>query len=97
MDLGLEDPIAEARRQNDQALNAWLADWFQYIGTDLGLDFYLIAAQEYRRAVDARSHEPMAVWSGPEEPSLLSEDRATASLDLALEVTAGSSKMTRGS
>ena len=93
MDLGLEDPIAEARRQNDQALNAWLADWFQYIGTDLGLDFYLIAAQEYRRAVNTRSHEPMAVWSGPEEPSLLSEDRATASLDLALEVTAGSSKM----
>ena len=58
LDLGLDDPLAEARKQNAQVLQAWLADWFRYVGTDLGIDFFLVAAQEYRRGVESLSSIP---------------------------------------
>ena len=63
LDLGLDDPVAEARRQNAQALQAWLADWFRYVGTDRGIDFFLVAAQEYRRGVESLT--PIPRPSGP--------------------------------
>ena len=67
MDLGLDDPVAEARRQNAQELYAWLADWFPYVGTDRGIDFYLIAAQEYRRGIETQRApaDGRLVWTCP--------------------------------
>ena len=90
LDLGLDDPVAEARRQNAQALQAWLADWFRYVGTDRGIDFFLVAAQEYRRGVESLTLHPTAIWSGPLQPPVLGENQPHVSLNLTLELKAES-------
>jgi|GEM_PF-1715111 len=90
LDLGLDDPVAEARRQNARALQAWLADWFRYVGTDQGIDFFLVAAQEYRRGVESLTLHPTAAWSGPVQPPVLGENQPHVSLDLTLELKAES-------
>ncbi len=96
LDLGIDDPVAEARRRNAHALQAWLADWFRYVGTDLEMDFFLVAAQEYRRGVESLTLRPTATWTGPVEPPMLAENSPQASLDLTLELAADSAEMGAG-
>ena len=96
IDLGLDDPVAEIRKRKNEALQTWLADWFRYVGTDRDLDFFLVAAQEYRRGLGNASRRPTVGITARVQPIALGESEGPGpqaqTLDLAIELEAGTVK-----
>jgi hypothetical protein len=87
-DLGLEDPIAELRKRSSTALQAWLADWFRYVGHDQGPNFFLQAAQEYAQGLEHPSLHPLVRIRAPAEPIVVGEEAGqnTSAQEVDLEI-----------